>query len=142
MYSKFNEEEIRQATDNLLEDTEMMEYIWPKLSSAKFSYHKYPEVKKKGWQDNGICEVCGKRGTYTLIQADRPRICYKCYTAVRAYRNLKFDVLKLQKKKNLTLKEIQKIVTYMKNYTRRKANLFKMVTTALVVASLSKSKKS
>lgn len=141
MYSNLTEDQVREVTDALLEDTAVMEYVWPKLSSAKFSYHKHPEIKKKGWQDNGICEVCGKRGAYTLIQPDKPRLCYKCYTAVRAYRNLRFDVLRLQKKKNLTLKEVQKIVTYMKNYTRKKANLFKMVTTALVVASLSKSKK-
>ena len=119
---------ISSLTDALLEDIEIYEYSYPKLSSAKFSYHKHPDPRHKGkYLDSGTCEICGKKGTYTLVTADKPYMCYKCYQAVRAYRNLNIDVLRLQRKKTLNVKQIKKIVTYMKTYSKKKALVYGLV---------------
>lgn len=41
-------------------------HMYPKKSSALFTYHKYPDGKG-GFLDDGICELCGTKGRTVLI---------------------------------------------------------------------------
>lgn len=121
-------------SEALISDTEvMLEYSYQKLSSAKFSYHKYKDPNKPGkFIDNGVCEVCGRKGSYLLVEKDKPHMCYRCYQSVRAYRTLSIDVLHLQKKKTLTVKQCKSIVQYMRNYAKKKALALGLVATYLL----------
>lgn len=116
-------------TDEFLEEFEpILEYRYYGLASSHFSYHKHPDPHKPGkFLDNGVCEVCGKKHQYTLIEKDKPTMCYKCYQAIRAYQTLRFDTLKLKKKKVLNVKDCKKIVKYMSTYVKTKALAFKVV---------------
>lgn len=130
---------IREAANAYLNDIKIYEYTYPRLSSGKFTYHKHPNPRagnrakdNEKWLDNGTCEVCGRKGTYTLIEVGKPAMCYKCYQAVRAYRNLKLDVLHKHKKKTLTMKDIKEIVSYMNSYSKKKSLILTAIGIALI----------
>lgn len=113
------------------------EYNLSKKSSRVFTYRKVPDPRKKGqYLDNGICEICGKRGTYTHVQQDWPTMCYKCHQSLRAYRRLMFDPLKLQKKKKLTVKQCKSVVQYMRKYAKMKAMAAAAITSVVIASNM------
>lgn len=128
---------IEDLTEALLHDLTILEYTYPKLSSSKFTFHKHKDPNSKAkvrqkYLDDGVCKVCGKKGSYILISDDKPHMCYRCYQAIRAYRRLKVDVLHLQKKDKLTDAQAKKIVKYMKSYSKKKTFLYGMVGAYLI----------
>lgn len=84
-------------------------HMYPMETSRHFTYHKHPDGKG-GFLDNGICELCGARGTYTLIAEEKPRCCYKCYSKLRQSKGAAFDVAGLQNARYISLAEAKKIV--------------------------------
>lgn len=112
---------------NLIEEylsnySTLTEYKYYKLPTSKFTFqmHKDP-VRRNKFLDNGECEVCGKLHTYTLIDPEKPRMCYDCYQTVRAYNQLTKDVLSLKSKRILDVDDCKRIVKYMRAFTKQKA---------------------
>lgn len=109
------------------------EYNLPKMSSRAFTYRKFPDPDTPNkFRDNGVCEVCGRRGTYTHVYGGWPTMCYKCHQSIRAYRKLMFDPLRLHNRKKLNLKQCKKIVQYMRKYSKAKALAAAAVTAAIL----------
>ena len=82
---------------------------YPKKSSALFTYHKYP-APGGGYLDDGICELCGRRGTYQLIEDEKPRCCYECYRKLRRSKEAAIDLTGLRSAKYISLEEAKRIV--------------------------------
>lgn len=89
-------------------------HIYPKKSSALFTYHKHPDPNG-GFFDDGICELCGTKGSYILIEDEKPRCCYKCYMKLRKSKEAAFDVTGLQKVKYISLAEAKQIIKRFPN---------------------------
>lgn len=112
---------VTEITNSILNDVEIYEFSYPKLSSSRFTFRKHEDPKKKGkYIDDGVCEVCGAKGVYVLIADKKPKMCYKCYQAIRAYDKLLIDVLRLRNKKELKLADCKRIVKYMRTYAKKK----------------------
>ena len=109
-------------TEKMLSEKEeraLFEYSYPKLSPGWFTYHKH-KAKSGKYLDNGKCPICGKDRQYILIKQNIQPMCYRCYQAVRGYRELLFDPLKMKRKRDLTSVDCQKIVKYMNTYSKKK----------------------
>ena len=109
-------------TEQYLQNYEALnEYVYPNLMTAHFTYMKKRDPKNSSkFLDDGVCSVCGKKNQYVLILPKVPKMCFKCYQTVRAYKSLFIDTLGLKKKKELTSKDCQKILKYMKVYAKTK----------------------
>ena len=97
----------------------LFEYNYPKLSSGWFTFHKHKDSSGK-YLDDGNCPVCGKERQYLLIKKGVQPMCYRCYQAVRGYKELLFDPLHLQRKRDLNAGDCKKIVKYMNTYSKKK----------------------
>ncbi len=84
-------------------------HMYPKKSSASFTYHKHPD-SRGGYLDDGICELCGTKGQTVLIEEEKPRCCYKCYMKLRRSKEEIIDTTRLQKAKYISLEEAKRIV--------------------------------
>ena len=112
---------VYQALDEMRKaDAGLLEYDYPKLSSGWFSYHSKKDKSTGKFIDDGKCRVCGKDRQYLLVKDKIPVMCYRCYQAVRGYKNLLFDPLHLKSRRGLTASECQKIVKYMNTYSKKK----------------------
>ena len=98
---------------------EVLEYAYPKLVPSWFTYHKHKDKNGK-YLDDGKCRVCDKDRQYLLIKPGVQPMCYRCYQAVRAYKNLLFDPLHLKSKRDLTALDLKRIVKYMNTYSKKK----------------------
>lgn len=84
-------------------------HIYPKKSSALFTYHRHPDGRG-GFLDDGICELCGTRGRTVLIENEKPRCCYKCYLKLRRSKTEPFGATRLKNAKYISLEEAKRIV--------------------------------
>lgn len=84
-------------------------HMYPKKTSSRFTFHKHPSPAG-GYLDDGICELCGTRGSYLLIEEEKPRCCYKCYMKLRRSKSEIVDTTGLQNAKYISLAEARKIV--------------------------------
>lgn len=84
-------------------------HMYPKKPSSWFTYHKHP-LPQGGYADDGVCQLCGTRGSYLLIEEEKPRCCYKCYMKLRRSKTEIIDTTGLQKAKYISLEEAKKIV--------------------------------
>lgn len=84
-------------------------HMYPKKSSALFTYHKHPD-SQGGYLDDGICALCGTRGKTVLIENEKPKCCYQCYMKLRRSKDVLIDTMGLQKAKYISLAEAKKIV--------------------------------
>lgn len=84
-------------------------HMYPKKSSALFTYHRHPDGRG-GFLDDGTCELCGTRGKTVLIENEKPRCCYKCYLKLRGSKTEPFGAIGLQNTKYISLEEAKRIV--------------------------------
>ena len=108
--------ELRQLD---CEDISVNEYNYPKLVPSAFTYHKKKD-RTGGYADDGLCRVCDKDRQYLIIKPDVVPMCYRCYQAVRAYKNCLFDPLRLKNKRKLDVIDCRRAVTYMNTYAKMK----------------------
>lgn len=87
----------------------VLRHQYPRKSSALFSFHKHPNGVG-GFIDDGICELCGTRGSYVLVEDEKPRCCYKCYMKLRNSKDAPIDSTGLQSAKYISLAEAKQIV--------------------------------
>jgi hypothetical protein len=108
------------CTDKFLEAYEVIqEYIWPRRTSAHFTFNRHQGSGPRNFLDNGQCDICGQRGERVLIDPPIPKTCYRCYQLVRAYRRLPIDPLRLHRRRSLSTQEARRIRDFMRDYSQK-----------------------
>jgi len=121
-------------------DISVNEYNYPKMVPAAFTYHRKKDRNGK-FLDDGNCRVCGKDRQYLIIRPGVVPMCFRCYQAVRGYRNLLFDPLRLHSKRDLTVADCKKAVKYMNTYAKKKLVAIGAVGAMLAIDYADKKKK-